>query len=337
MQEIRATVTPLAIAALVAIVTPVSRAEESCLGTVCIQAGAEGDALVFDAVNRMSAPVTISLRFDELQNLRAYPRLPPAQMVSAGGSKRIAQFLPANPARGWRYRYNWSWVMGDPDAVHDDAYRYRMPFGGLEDRHVSQSYDGGFTHTGAHRYALDIAMPIGTPILAARAGRVILVNDGYTAHGISDDYLSKANAVYVMHTDHTVATYAHLDPGAGVRAGMRVRTGDVIGFSGNTGYSTGPHLHFEVWKPTRAGSLETIPVRFLRDAVASRSGVPATGDLLPPGCHSDGRTCEADELPADLGFEDRREIQRHSDGTCRCVNGSIITTHLPCRMVCPKR
>ena len=72
-------------------------------------------------------------------------------------------------------------------------------------------------------------MPVGTPIIAARRGEVVEVNDGYTESGVATAFLDKANAVTVMHEDGTFATYAHLDPGSGVRQGMKVAIGDVLG------------------------------------------------------------------------------------------------------------
>jgi murein DD-endopeptidase MepM/ murein hydrolase activator NlpD len=208
-----------------------------------------------------------------------------------------------------------------------------MPFGGTEPRMLSQGVDGAFTHKGAHRYAFDFAMPIGTPILAARSGTVIRVSDGHTRHGLTDDFLSKANSVLVMHDDRTIASYAHLDPGAGVREGMRVYTGELIGFSGNTGFTTGPHLHFEVWKPLPSGRITTLPIRFHN---GTRKGfVPGEMAWYSPTCHAEGTACEPGELG---GAESVPAAMRKDErGACRCANGAVITTHLPCRMVCPKR
>ncbi len=309
-------------------------ADRSCQGSICIDTGQEGRAVVFHAINQTAAPVSIRIAV-QTQNLEAYPKLPPVQLVPAGGFRKIAQFLPRSESAGWSYRYRWSWVVGDPNATHNDNYRYRMPFGGLEARLVSQGNNGTFTHNGAHAYAFDFAMPVGTPVLAARSGTVVMVNDGYTKHGISDDYLAKANAVYVLHDDRTVATYAHLDPGAGVREGMRIRVGDVIGFSGNTGYSTGPHLHFSVWKPDHQNHASTLPIRFF-DARDPAGQIPTTGTWLEPGCHDDGIACAPGALPDEGNSIGRRDLKRSDDGACHCANGSTITTHLPCRMVCPK-
>ena len=308
--------------------------DTSCTGEVCIQPVQDGRSVSFDALNNSAAPVTVNIRFTQLANLTPYPSLPPAHVVPANAYARVAQFAVANPAMRWAFRYDWSWVLGDARARHNDSTLYRMPFGGHEPRRVTQGNNGLFSHKGAHRYAVDFGMPIGTPILAARGGLVIRVTDGYTRAGISDEFLSKANAVLVLHDDRTVATYAHLDPGSGVREGMRVQAGDVVGFSGDTGYSTGPHLHFEVWKTDWNADLETLPVRFYdraRGALAVK-----TRWSYEPGCNPRWIPCQPGDLPDERRPANSGNVTRGDDGTCRCPNGSVITTHLPCRMVCPR-
>lgn len=324
---------PLPLLALLALLSRAGHAEEKCLGAVCVHDVHEDPAVYVEATNHSGAPITIHLRVAQRRNLLPYPARPDTQIVPAHASLKLKQFLPVDPNRGTSFRYQWGWVIGDVSADHDDSVRYRMPFGGTEPRPLSQGVDGEFTHQGAHRYAFDFAMPIGTPILAARSGLVIRVSDGHTRHGISDEFLTRANAVLVMHDDRTIATYAHLDPGAGVREGMRVRTGEVIGFSGNTGFSTGPHLHFDVWKPLATGQIRTLEIRF-QDG--SREGfVPAEAVAYAPTCHAEGRPCVPGEL-GEIGSVPA-SMPRENDGGCHCPNGSVITTHLPCRMVCPRR
>ncbi len=323
----------IAISAAVALLSSPVLAGEQCQGAVCVRDVFEDPAAYVEATNHTAAPVTMHLQFIQRRNLRPYPELPDTLVVPARSSRKLAQFLPIDPYMGISFRYSWAWVIGDITARHDPFVRYRMPFGGTEPRMLSQGVDGRFTHQGAHRYAFDFAMPIGTPILAARTGTVIRVSDGHTRHGLTDDFLSKANAVLVMHDDRTIASYAHLDPGAGVREGMRVRRGELIGFSGNTGFTTGPHLHFEVWKPLESGRLATLPIRFYNGA--SKGFVPGESAWYSPTCHSEGVPCK----PGELGDTHRlpAAMQKDERGACQCANGSVITTHLPCRMVCPKR
>ena len=83
---------------------------------------------------------------------------------------------------------------------------------------------------------VDIAAPIGTPIIAAAPG--VVVKAGWNSGGYG-------NLVDIQHTDGTVTRYGH-NKRVLVRAGQIVQQGQQISEMGNTGFSTGPHLHFEV-------------------------------------------------------------------------------------------
>jgi murein DD-endopeptidase MepM/ murein hydrolase activator NlpD len=87
-------------------------------------------------------------------------------------------------------------------------------------------------HTG-----IDLSASSGTPILAARGGHVI-----WTNADLSGPY---GNNTLIDHGDGLSTFYAH-QSSFNVNPGQRVRSGQVIGYVGTTGYSTGPHLHFEV-------------------------------------------------------------------------------------------
>ncbi len=92
---------------------------------------------------------------------------------------------------------------------------------------------------GLHGYnGVDLAAPVGTPILAAATGDVIVVRNG----GWNGGY---GTYVVIRHDNGTQTLYAHNSKNI-VYAGQRVVQGQVIGYVGNTGRSTGPHLHFEV-------------------------------------------------------------------------------------------
>jgi murein DD-endopeptidase MepM/ murein hydrolase activator NlpD len=98
--------------------------------------------------------------------------------------------------------------------------------------------------------------------LAARGGVVMQVESDFDKAGLNlEKYGGRANFVRILHDDGTMGLYAHLDlDGVLVRVGQRVRTGQQIGRSGNTGFTTGPHLHFAV-QVNRGMRLLSIPFR----------------------------------------------------------------------------
>jgi murein DD-endopeptidase MepM/ murein hydrolase activator NlpD len=165
------------------------------------------------------------------------------------------------------------------NAEHDYSQLYYLPYPEAPPRLLSNGIDGTTGHSGTDRFAYDFVMPIGTPVLAARSGIVARVIDGYTAGGIGEEFKYRANAVLVLHDDGTYAEYGHLNPGVHVAMGDRVAAGDQLGESGNTGYSSGPHLHFSVRVRDGAVSSKTIPIWF-RDA-AGAVYAPVRGKPYP--------------------------------------------------------
>ncbi len=121
---------------------------------------------------------------------------------------------------------------------------------------------------GVGLYAIDFEMPIGTPLLAARSGKVVAVQDSFKDGNDKD---LEENFVMVQHTDGTVARYIHLKLGGVLVAlGDEVKQGQRIASSGNTGQTGGPHLHFDVQTcgpnlPPRYNALPcgmTVPLTF---------------------------------------------------------------------------
>ncbi len=111
---------------------------------------------------------------------------------------------------------------------------------------ISQGFDNDKTHNEPQsQYAVDIVMPIGTPITAIRAGRVVHVVESGVNPGETN------NLVVVRHEDDTFAQYMHLVfDGADVEVGTDVQQGDAIGRSGVTGLAGYPHLHLIVTSDT---------------------------------------------------------------------------------------
>ena len=106
-------------------------------------------------------------------------------------------------------------------------------------------------------------MPVGTPVLAAREGVVVSIKDQFEKGGANRKFEDCANMIVIQHPDGTMAHYCHLSPrSAKVKLGEKVRAGDLLAASGNTGFTSGPHLHFAVFKARDGRGRETIPVKF---------------------------------------------------------------------------
>ena len=116
---------------------------------------------------------------------------------------------------------------------------------------------------GNGRNAIDFALRTGTKIYAARAGKVIDLHEVSVAGGTSEFHLDDVNYVKIQHDDNTVASYVHLRTmGVKVDIGDTVETGQFIGYSGDTGFSSGPHLHFEVRQANSLEDVTTVPVKW---------------------------------------------------------------------------
>jgi murein DD-endopeptidase MepM/ murein hydrolase activator NlpD len=139
-------------------------------------------------------------------------------------------------------------MIGDPNAHPPEGVQYALPLPAGTRYELEQGFGGKFSHNDAeNHYALDFAVPEGTPVLAARAGVVMQVEEGFRAHGTDPRFGDRANYVRVLHDDGSMAVYAHLAPASMLRRpGDHVVVGQLVGKSGNTGFSTGPHLHFSV-------------------------------------------------------------------------------------------
>lgn len=111
---------------------------------------------------------------------------------------------------------------------------YRQPFEG--DYQITQLFGETYTNPNGHT-GIDYACPMGTPVLASEAGRVFFAGWKDGGYGY---------CVFLTHSDGNVTIYEHLMSRISVNVGQNVSQGQVIGYSGSTGNSTGPHLHFEI-------------------------------------------------------------------------------------------
>jgi murein DD-endopeptidase MepM/ murein hydrolase activator NlpD len=116
---------------------------------------------------------------------------------------------------------------------------------------VSQGHDTG-SHLQNDTYAWDFRMPVGTPVVAAEDGVVRLAR-GDSTQGACDPKMAQyANYVVVSHSGGVETQYLHFSAVV-VKPGDKVRRGQLLGYSGNTGWSCGPHLHFKVARSVGSG------------------------------------------------------------------------------------
>jgi murein DD-endopeptidase MepM/ murein hydrolase activator NlpD len=175
--------------------------------------------------------------------------------------------------------FEYGYFIGEPGAQHRPSQPYRAPFATARRFMVTQAPPTAVTHIDpSSRNAIDIDMPVGTAVHAARAGTVINVAARHFRSGLTPQHMDEANFVQVLHDDGTYAIYAHLQlDTVRVRPGQRVARGEYLANSGNTGFSSGPHLHFVVLRNTGMRS-ESVPVTFAGPGQASVS--PRSGEWL---------------------------------------------------------
>lgn len=220
------------------------------------------DRLEVYAKNSNIYPVTIELDL-RIENLTPDKKLPYTTMISPRNDKKLMDLTFDNKEEGWGYRSTFRYYMGNIFARHNDSFAYRLPYPKGDSYRVTQGFGGEFSHMGELQHALDIDMPEGTAIYAARGGTVVMMEEGNSIGGASRDMMPYANFITIMHDDDTFADYTHLrHNGVNVELGQKVRMGQLIGYSGATGFATGPHLHFLVKKAKEGGGFISIPVRF---------------------------------------------------------------------------
>jgi murein DD-endopeptidase MepM/ murein hydrolase activator NlpD len=218
--------------------------------------------------NSETTDMTATIEINSV-NMRASVPLPHTLTVPAGKTVQAFTLTPEKDSADWSYSYVNNFTVGRADARHDDNAVYTLPFTAGSSFKCTQGYHGEFSHHGPDEFAVDFKMPEGTPIVAAREGTVVAVKDDSNKGGASRKYEDMANMVTVQHSDGTMAHYCHLaHRSAKVRVGQKVRAGDLLALSGNTGFTSGPHLHFAVFKARDGKGRQTIPVKF-RTAEAS--------------------------------------------------------------------
>ena len=214
----------------------------------------QGSRWLVWADNRLAGPAEVMVDFTESRNVSAQPALPARATLPAGGTRVVAVIGHGGGGGRPRFRLQARSIPGQPGTRPEDVL-YRLPVDATAVR-VDQGYGGAYSHhDDENRYAIDLAVPEGTPVLAARDGVVMQVGPRDGRGGPS------GNFVRLLHDDGSMSLYAHLQPGGALATpGRRVRAGERIGLSGSTGHATGPHLHFAV-QANRGMRLVSLPFR----------------------------------------------------------------------------
>ena len=209
--------------------------------------------------------VTIELKATELINLSSSETLPFVGSFPAQSRTKILNLSVQDPRLKSQFQTFFNATVGRVNTQYDKDYLYALPYARGESYLLTQGFNGRHTHKDQSAYALDFKMDEGTKVHAMREGIVVALEEKQTEHGYSPAFAEKSNHIIIQHDDGTMAMYGHLKPnGVKVRLGQKVYKHAFIGLSGNTGYSSGPHLHVHISavKDLKTGPV-SVPFRFL--------------------------------------------------------------------------
>ncbi len=216
------------------------------------------------ASNLEYCPVSVEILF-ELENLQSSIGTEKIVVTPPRTEKyKIADLIYESGKNRFGYRIRSSAAFGDVTLTeYDETYAYDLPYEKGAAHAIHQGYNGKLSHQNEN--ALDFTMPEGTRILAARGGVVVKVVEHNTQNCLKPECKDYNNYILICHSDGTFAEYVHLlHQGARVKPGDAVRQGDLIALSGNTGWTTGPHLHFACFLPGK-DDRRTIKTKFRVD------------------------------------------------------------------------
>lgn len=220
----------------------------------------KGSGVIVSAQNNGFCPYTVVINFD-LLNMEPSAKLPVRKVVVPAKKKIVLVRLMPTPGQRYSYKYEYQYFVGNADnAKPNTDYAYSLPYESGKEYKVMQGNNGQFSH--ANKHAVDFGMPENSVVCAARAGVVVEVKQDSNTGCPDFSCKDQGNYIMVYHEDGSFATYYHFrQNGSKVQPGQQVAQGEPIGYSGNTGFSAGPHLHFEVDMPTELDKI-SIPVKF---------------------------------------------------------------------------
>lgn len=180
--------------------------------------------------------------------------------ISPSLKRVITTLIPFSNLNNYRYSYRYFRENMSSEMGHD--FIYELPVSSENAILVNQGNNGQFSHKNIN--ALDIVLPIGIDVLAMRGGEVVSVKEDSQVGCPRKICADLANYVKILHDDETYAEYYHLDYNSVlVEIGDTVQVSQVLAKSGNTGFSSGPHLHVQINEPnTKYEKGKSIKVKF---------------------------------------------------------------------------
>ncbi|MDX1902760.1 MAG: M23 family metallopeptidase [Thermonemataceae bacterium] len=197
------------------------------------------------AKNTNACPVSLFFDF-QANNTCGIPK--GRILVEAKAEKQFLFYLSAcQTQEAYKFTYQYTYWLGDTELLkYDEKFTYMLPFSEGASYKVIQGYFGNYSHQA--EYAIDFKMPEGSKVTAMREGIVVLVKEDSNRGGGSITFVNDGNFVLIYHSDGTFANYYHFKKsGCVVKEGDIVRQGQLIGYSGNTGWSSEPHLHVDIF------------------------------------------------------------------------------------------
>lgn len=218
------------------------------------------DGIVIYGKNSESCAVSVNLSL-QMENIAPATKQTLFVIPAKAEKHPVLALKPVDAAKRYAFNFRYDKNLGDATLInYDKNYAYALPFSSGAAYRMSQGYNGRLSHAGEN--SIDFTMPEGTAVTAMRGGVVVKVVENNKSGCPREECKAMNNSIIIYHEDGTFAEYAHLQyMGAQVRVGEKVQAGQMIGLSGNTGWSSGPHLHVAVFRPTMQGR-ETIQTMF---------------------------------------------------------------------------